>query len=131
MRVMLWFYLTFFVENLHPLEGGLIRRKYRRDRRSGLAAENPLVFYPRYAAEFLSKAWHYGRMILATHRMYKRIVGDPARHAYRDVAIAPVDESELETLAMFTQTAGGEAEVAKKHRADERRAQVAKLQAAE
>jgi hypothetical protein len=131
MRVMLWFYLAFFVENLHPLEGGIIRRKHRRDRRTGLAVENPVVFYPRYAAETVTKAWHYGRMILATHRMYNRIMRDPSLRSYSDIAITPVDESELETLAMFTETSGGEAEVAKKHRADELRAQVAKLQAAE
>jgi hypothetical protein len=131
MGVMLWFYLAFFVENLHPLEGGIIRRKHRCDRRSDLAVENRIVFYPRYAAEIVAKFWHYGRMIFATRRMFNRIMRDPSLRSYSDIAITPVDESELETLAMFTQTSGGEAEVAKKHRADELRAQVAKLQAAE
>lgn len=31
---------------LHPLEGGLLRIKRRRDRRPGLALVNSLVFYP-------------------------------------------------------------------------------------
>ena len=131
MQVMLWFYMAFFVEKLHPLEGGVIRRKHRRDRRSGLAIENPAVFYIRYVAEVIAKTWHYSRMIFVTHRMYNRIMRDPLLRCYSDVAITPVDESELETLAMFTQTSGGQAEVAKKHRADELRTQIAKLQAAE
>ena len=33
MRLMLWFYLMYRIEHLHPLEGGIFRLKYRRDRR--------------------------------------------------------------------------------------------------
>ena len=35
-------------EGVHPLEGGVFRLKFRRDRRAGLPRESPLVFYPRY-----------------------------------------------------------------------------------
>jgi hypothetical protein len=131
MRLMLWFYLMLRIEGLHPLEGGIFRRKYRRDRRSGMPIENPLIFYPKYAAEILVKACRYGWMIFQAHRTYNRVERDPAKMSYSDIAIAPPQENELETLAMFTETSGGEAEVAKKHRADELRARVANLQAAE
>ena len=46
--------------NIYPLEAGMIRRKVRRDRRPGMALENPLVFYPRYA---WGRASIYGRSL--------------------------------------------------------------------
>ena len=48
LSTMLWFKLMIDHEGVHPLEGGAFRLKYRRDRRSGLPLESPLVFYPRY-----------------------------------------------------------------------------------
>jgi hypothetical protein len=44
----LWFYGCQTIEGVHPLQGGLLRRKYRKDRRPGLPIENPVVFYARY-----------------------------------------------------------------------------------
>ena len=35
-------------EGVHPLEGGALRLKFRRDRRSGMTRENPVAFYARY-----------------------------------------------------------------------------------
>ena len=32
----------FEAEGIHPLEGGILRLKYRRDRRHGMPIENPL-----------------------------------------------------------------------------------------
>jgi hypothetical protein len=93
--------------------------------------EHPLVFYPKYAAQIAAKAFRYGRMILASYRILWRVERDPAKAGYMDLAITPANENELETLALFTETAGGEAEVAKKHRADELRTRLAALEAAE
>ncbi len=45
--VMFSFHSTARIEHLHPLDGGLVRRKARTDRRSGLPLESPFVFYPR------------------------------------------------------------------------------------
>jgi hypothetical protein len=36
------------LENVHPLQGGTIRLKFRRDRRSTFAVEPMWRFYPRY-----------------------------------------------------------------------------------
>jgi radical SAM superfamily enzyme YgiQ (UPF0313 family) len=41
-----WYYLSFKLENTDPLQGGYLRRKYRRDRRPTLPLENPLVLSP-------------------------------------------------------------------------------------
>jgi hypothetical protein len=127
MRVMLWFNLMFQIEHLHPLEGGIFRRKVRRDRRPELPLENPLVFYPKYAAETAAKAIRYARMIRNAYRIYSRVMRDQNRSAYRDIAILPLEEDELENLTMFTETSGGAAAVAKKHWNDDQRAKVATL----
>lgn len=130
-RLMLWFYLMYLIEGVHPLEGGVLRRKHRSDRRPGLPVENPLVFYPKLTAEMAVKLGRYVRMGLRAWRTYRRVMNDRARASYTDVAITPASVEELETLQMFNSTAGGTAAVAKKHHEDEQRARVARLHAAE
>jgi hypothetical protein len=41
-----WFKGCIDIENTHPLEGGYLRMKFRRDRRSRLPLEPALLFYP-------------------------------------------------------------------------------------
>jgi hypothetical protein len=89
------------------------------------------VFYPQYAAEIVKKACRYGEMIYRAYSIYHRVESDPAKSTYTDLAISPVQEKELDTLAMFTETSGGEAAVVKKRWADDLRARVVKLEAAE
>jgi hypothetical protein len=131
MRVMLWFRLMFEIEHLHPLEGGIFRRKYRLDRRPQMPLEHPLLFYPKYAAEIAAKAFRYLRIVRSAYRIYGRVMRDPERSSYTDVAIAPLEADELEALTMFTETSGGAAAVAKKHRTDEQRARLATAAAAQ
>jgi hypothetical protein len=118
MRLMLWFYLIYRIEHLHPLEGGIYRLRYRRDRRPGLPIESPLVFYPKRTAEVISKVARYALMIAKAYRISRRVARDPNRSAYMDLATAPVDMTDMENLAMFHETSGGEAAVAKKKHAD-------------
>ena len=42
MFLLIWFYGCVTLEKIHPLEGGYLRRKVRRDRRPGLPFEPPL-----------------------------------------------------------------------------------------
>jgi hypothetical protein len=119
------------IEHLHPLEGGIFRLKYRRDRRKGMPIEHPLVFYPKYGAEIARKLGQYAVMVWNAYRVLRRVERDPSASSYRDLAITPPAADEMETLAMFQETSGGEAAVAKKRRADDLRDRVAKLQAAE
>ena len=39
------------IEGVHPLQGGFLRLKYRRDRRPGLPIEPVWAFYPKYGWE--------------------------------------------------------------------------------
>ena len=59
LSTILWFYLMILFEGVHPLEGGALRLKSRRDRRSGMPIENPLVFYARYWGGTALKVWGY------------------------------------------------------------------------
>jgi hypothetical protein len=61
-------------------------------------------------------------MIRTANRIYRRVSSDPNRASYTDTAIAPPTTDEFETLAMFTETSGGEAAVAKKRQAEDLRA---------
>jgi radical SAM superfamily enzyme YgiQ (UPF0313 family) len=129
--VMLWFYLMYLIEGLHPLEGGLFRYKWRTDRRPGLPVESALLFYPKYAAASAAKLYRYGAMILRFWRIYRKVMGDPNRAFYTDLAIANPEDDDLEAMSLYRETSGGEAAVARKHRQDDLRQKYASLKAAE
>ena len=67
------------IENLHPLQGGVFRRKYRRDRRYGMPLEPVWRFYPKTAWEFASKTIRMLHYWLALERMRRKVQSDPAR----------------------------------------------------
>jgi hypothetical protein len=125
LTTMLWFKLMVLYEAVHPLEGGAFRLKFRRDRRHGMKLESRFVFYPRYAAEIVVKAWRYLRVYRDAMRSLKQVMAAPDRWTYTDLAIAPPLENELDTLDLFHVTSGGEAAVARSRRDDAARARTA------
>ena len=101
-----WFYGSVLAEGVHPLEAGILRRKFRKDRRPGLPIESPLVFYPRRVTEFLSTHWTLGRLLWKYNRMQRAIRSDPSSGAYRDQTITAGYEGSL-TAADMGPTAPG------------------------
>jgi radical SAM superfamily enzyme YgiQ (UPF0313 family) len=100
------FYLVWFkgcvaIEQIHPLEGGILRLKFRRDRRAELPRESPFVFYPRLGFEFVAKHIRWANLYLRTYQMYSRLKKDPRRSEYMDLAITPVTDDEIETRELF------------------------------
>lgn len=96
-----WFKGCIGIEKIHPLEGGFLRRKFRRDRRTGMALEPAWTFYPGYVAEIV---WKQVRWILLYSRLYliyRAIRRDPLRYEYTDLALTPVEDDETETREMF------------------------------
>ncbi len=87
----LQFYFTFIQENVHPLQGGYFRRKVRRNRRSGLRRENPLVFYPRRIREIVETHAKLAAFYLSLHRIRRKVERDPRR--YTDPALAPLADT--------------------------------------
>jgi hypothetical protein len=86
---------------VHPQQCGYFRRKVWRDRRSTLPRENPLVFFPRHAAETLYKYSRIAAYAWRLNRKRKRMQRDPAMKTYTDLALTPVVEAADEKLAMF------------------------------
>jgi hypothetical protein len=118
LSTLLWFRLMVAFEDVHPLEGGGLRRKSRRDRRFGLKRESRLVFYPRYFAETAAKAWRYAALYRRWRAIHKEVLAAPDRHSYADLATAPPRDDELDTLDLYHATNGGEAALARKRRDD-------------
>jgi len=92
-----WFKGSIDYENIHPLESGFLRRKFRRDRRPGFAIEPVWQFYPKYFTETAIKLVRWGALYLRLRRIYLRIKRDPQRFAYTDLAMSPVADGDEET----------------------------------
>ncbi|HMG47917.1 MAG TPA: radical SAM protein [Allosphingosinicella sp.] len=105
-------------EGVHTLEGGVVRRKRRKSRRPTLPIEPAWLFYPKFAWESARKAFNYWRGFRREKALLKRVLGDPSRHDYTDLATRPLGHNELEALDLFHETRGGEEAVAKQHRQD-------------
>ena len=99
------------IEHVHPLQGGLFRRKYRLDRRHGMPIEPVWMFYPKFAWEIVSKHVRMIRHWLILDRMRRRVRNDPGRHAYTDAGLAPVEDNETETFELFTHNESARSEV--------------------
>ena len=114
MLKLLTFHGAWKLEKVHPLEAGFLRRKYRRDRRSGMPRENPLVFYPRYAWG-VAATW---LGLFAMYRQHARILKRALRDsdAYEDIAMAPVQEHDFDVLELFTATQAAKIVVDKQRR---------------
>jgi hypothetical protein len=116
MMLCLWFYGSIAIESVHPLQAGLFRRKYRRDRRPGLPRESPFTFYPRYAWEILSKTTRLLALGRTYHRIRRQVEADPAAAGYRDLALTPVTETEIDDLEIYRATDSARQAVAKAKR---------------
>ena len=96
-----WFKASFELENLHPVESGILRLKRRKDRRPGLPIEPVWSFYPKYFAELARKITGWVTIYMRLRKIYLRIKFDPHRYEYTDLAITPVTDDEVETHEMF------------------------------
>ena len=52
------------IEKVHPAEGGFLRYKVRRNRRSSLPIESPFIFYPKYFLETIYKQCRWALLVL-------------------------------------------------------------------
>ena len=101
-RLLVTFATTVPLENVHPLQGGLVRLKHPSERRPGLPRLNPWLFWPAFVFDVVRK--HVGlavvsvRLLLIVYAIYR----DPAAKAYTDQALThrkAEDEAKLELLA--------------------------------
>ena len=118
--LIVWFKGCISIEGIHPLEGGFLRMKFRRDRRPELRRQSPVLFYPRFFVGLVAKQIRWAHLYLRLYRMYSKLKKDPRRFEYMDMAITPVTDDELETREMF-QTAEARNYVVKIQRAEKMR----------
>ncbi|MEY2557038.1 MAG: hypothetical protein QOE34_463 [Verrucomicrobiota bacterium] len=96
-----WFMGSIYIEKIHPLESGLFRFKFRRDRRPGLPIEPLWKFYPSYAVESVVKLSKWVALYFRLRRLYVRIKKDPRKFEYMDTALTPVTDHDVDDLEMF------------------------------
>jgi hypothetical protein len=101
------------LENVHPLQGGIFRLKYRRDRRPGFPIEPIWLFYPKFAWESVVK---HARMLMRwqqIERTRRRLQRDVRSRFYIDRALSDVSDVDSDTLALFTHSENARSEVAR------------------
>ncbi len=96
-----WFMSSIHLEKVHPLEGGVIRLKSRRDRRPGLKREPIWTFYPKYWVGSGIKIYKLATLYFRLRGIYKRIKADKNRFKYMDVALTPVTDHDVDDLEIF------------------------------
>jgi len=92
--LMTWFKGSIDFEKVHPLEGGFLRLKHRRDRRPSYPIEPIWRFYPRYYLEMASKIARWCALYFRLRRIYLCIKNDPRRIEYTDSAMTFSGEDE-------------------------------------
>jgi radical SAM superfamily enzyme YgiQ (UPF0313 family) len=117
---LVWFKGCIEIERIHPLEGGFLRQKFRRDRRFGMPREPALLFYPKHFIETLWKQIRWISLYVRLRRIYLKIKHDPRRQDYMDLALSPVVDDETETRELF-QSDAAQAYVRQEKRLDKLR----------
>ncbi|MGG7581463.1 B12-binding domain-containing radical SAM protein [Rhizobium sp. Nf11,1] len=110
-KVLVSFATTVPLENVHPLQSGLLRLRTPSERRPELPREHPLVFWCRFAWDTFRKHASLAGTIIGLTISAFLISRDAKSKTYMDQALTPVADDEEETLHLFTQTSGGAAAV--------------------
>jgi hypothetical protein len=110
-KLLVNFATTVHLENVHPLQGGVLRLKRLSERRPGLPSESPWTFWPRFGWETMCKHVTIVGMVARLLLWRFVIARDPAARSYMDMALMPVGDDD-EALDLMTKTAGARASVA-------------------
>lgn len=102
--LVLGFYGSQAIEGIHPLQGGFVRLKHRTDRRPGLPIANPLLFYPAYIWETVSKALRFFWLNRTYNRILERVEKRTSTASYTDLALRPASDDDLDQLGLFSIT---------------------------
>ena len=90
---------TIKYQNVHPIQGGFLRRTIRTQRRPCMPLENPLIFYPCKVWETISTLLPFCLYYLKLRSIRKKVKRDPESRSYMDKALMPVNETEEGPLA--------------------------------
>jgi radical SAM superfamily enzyme YgiQ (UPF0313 family) len=98
-----YFFAIQAFEHVHPLQGGILRRKRRTQRRPGFPRESLLPFAARRAREMVRTYLPGLRFFWRLERLRRRIEKDPAARNYTDVALT-VDSTFSTDLELYSAT---------------------------
>ena len=99
--LLLWFHFCVVTEKIDPLQGGYLRRKYRKDRRPTMPIESPLVFYPRFIGGLIRKHVRMAQLAWRFHSFRKGLERDAAARTYTDAALKMDFEHDPESMEML------------------------------
>jgi len=111
-KYLLTFSTTDRLENVHPLQGGILRLKHPSERRPGMPRENAWLFWRRFGWETFVKHVILTGAIVRLLIWKTIITSGPGARNYMDQALTPVGEGDDETLDLLTKTTGARAAVA-------------------
>jgi hypothetical protein len=100
------------LENIHPLQSGVLRLKHPSERRPGLAREGFLLFWGRFLCTTVWKQAMVAGMIVRLLLLKASIARDPCRRTYIDAALTPVGDDDDAALDLLTKTTGSAAALA-------------------
>ena len=99
------------IENVHPLQSGILRLMHPSERRWGLPRESVWLFYSRFLWQTLVKAVKTARTILWVLSVKRRILRDPDYRNYTDRALTPGQDDDELKLDLLTKTTGAKAAI--------------------
>jgi len=111
-KVLVTFATTVRLENVHPLQGGILRLKHRSERRPGLSRERASILWLRLLWETLYKHAIIIGTIARLLLLKRAVTRDPTAATYTDIALTPVSNDEDKELDLLTNTTGAQAAVA-------------------
>ncbi|MFI5304492.1 MAG: B12-binding domain-containing radical SAM protein [Nitrospiria bacterium] len=99
---MIWFCGAVFIERVHPLQAGIIRRKDRSEKRPGLPADPLLAFIWLRFKETITTIVKVIRFALKLHHMRRDVEQEFEKGKYIDLAITPVTRRKRDELSIAT-----------------------------
>jgi len=118
-KILVAFALSVSLENVHPLQAGVLRLKHPSERRPGLPRESAWRFWLAFLGQTVAKQAVVLGMICRLLVWRFAIAHGRGAWSYSDQALAPVAGDEDETLELLTETSGARAAVAHIKRVDE------------
>jgi radical SAM superfamily enzyme YgiQ (UPF0313 family) len=100
-QIILWFAQSLTIEKVHPLQGGFVRLRNRRERRPELPVEPLWKFYPQLTWEVIVKHLRVAAAAWRIFHIYRRVAAG-AHIPYTDHAMTPVSDDETQRFELFT-----------------------------
>jgi hypothetical protein len=111
-KYLLTFSTTDRLENVHPLQGGILRLKHPSERRPGLPRVSPWLFWPHFVWQTTVKHLMLAGAIVRLGAWQLAIKHGRGARDYMDQALTPVGDDNDEALDLLTKTTGAQAAVA-------------------